>query len=64
MSVSLPVSIIAYIVYAMKYRQLYLKGEDVDLDTGIREYDEDEALDDNDKRQPGVWGWIKYAWNS
>jgi amino acid transporter len=63
-TVSLPVSIIAYIIYGLKYHEWYIPASKVDLDSDIREYDDNEVEDPQDVRKPGVLGWIRYAWNS
>ena len=53
-----------YIVFSLRYRNWVTPIDEIDLDTGVRAFDEDEDLGGDDGRKPGVVGFIKYVWNS
>ncbi len=61
--VAFPVALFSYIGYSLYWKEWLLKPEQVDLITGIRDYDAGETEDDQ-ARAPGVMGWIKHMWTA
>jgi amino acid permease len=61
--VAFPVAVISYVGYSIYWKQWLLQASEVDLVTGIREYDAGETEDDM-IREPGVLGKIKHMWTA
>jgi hypothetical protein len=56
--------VVVYIVFSLRYRNWVTPIDDIDLDTGVRAFDEDEDVEGDDERKPGFVGFVKYVWNS
>ncbi|WVQ77930.1 hypothetical protein IAT38_000010 [Cryptococcus sp. DSM 104549] len=61
--VALPVAVISYVGYSLWDKKWLLSPDEVDLITGVREYDAGETEDDV-PREKGVVGWIKHVWTN